>query len=726
MTISTAPHSVGIDLPSPDAVERVIGTIRYTVDHSVEGMAYGRLVRSPFPHALIDAINTTAASAMRAVIAVITGADVADAVSNPYFGMARRDQPPLAIGKVRYVGDPVVLVLAHSDAEARAAAAMVEVDYTELPYVVDPEEAMEPGAPLLHEDWPQNHCGEWRLERGDADAAFASAAHVIESVYDSPPASALPFEPFVAIARWDADTLEIWSATQWPSAVQKELARYFDLEPSQIRVRVLPLGGGFGAKGQVKIEPLVAVASRIAGVPVKIEFDRDEVFLTTCKHPARVRIRTGVDADGNFVARDIDLVYTAGAYAGLSPSAVGQGMLRSPGPYRIPNVRLRSRGVYTNTVPSGSFRGAMTNQPAFAYESHIDEIAARLDVDPLRLRIRNLLRDGDAYPSGQVMHDVHFIELIENVADQLGWGTEEPAPGPDRTRGKGLGVILKTTPPGSRTEVRIELTASGTVIVHSSSVDMGQGLRGTLAQIAADQVGVPMSRVEVTDPDTVTTGFDSMTAGSRTTFVNELAIKEAVTDLKRQLDQLGGDISSFPELMEGAGLGSISAEGVYQSPHSQAMENPMAVSGEVSVHWHQGAVAVEVEVDLETGKVTVLRCHGAAWAGRVINPLRAAQQSEGSIIYGIGPALFEEMLVVDGQVTNPNMSDYIVDVPIQLTSSSLGSLDPEAEIHGVGEMTIPAVAPAIANAVAAATGVRIRQLPLTAERVLRGIEGVDE
>jgi len=751
--VTVAQRSIGVDYPTPDARERVVGTLRYTVDHSVEGMAYGRLVRSPYPHALIDSIDTRAAAAMDGVMAVIAGADLveSDLVPHPYFGLARRDQPPLAIGKVRYAGDPVVLVVADTDSRARAAAAMVGVDYTELPYTVDPEEAAAPGAPVIHEEWPENQCGDWALHQGDVDAAMAGATHIFEGEYVSPPANALPFEPFVAVASWGESGLEIWTATQWPSAVQRELAHMFELGIDEVRVRVLPLGGGFGAKGQVKIEPLVAAASRLTGVPVRVEFDRDEVFLTTCKHPARVRIKTGVDADGNFIARDIDLVYNAGAYAGLSPSGVAQGMLRSPGPYRIPNVRLRSRGYYTNTVPSGSFRGAMTNQPAFAYESHTDEIAGELGIDPLALRLQNALRDGDVYAGGQLMHDVHFVDLLEEVAVAIDWAEPSPPAAPGKARGKGLGVILKTAAPGTRTEARVELNSDGTIHVHTSAVDMGQGLQGTLAQMVAHHIGAPYEMVTVSDPDTAVTGFDSMTAGSRTTFASGVAIHSAIETLRRKLaglaaHQLGvgyedirhvaggavsgtGPVLSFADILAGAGLDSLSGEGTYQSPRSPALDHPGEVRGEVSVHWHQGAVAVEVEVDRETGRIEIVRCHGAAWAGRVINPTRARQQSEGSIIFGIGPALYEEMLVIDGQVANPNMSDYmipsIVDIPMELTSTSLESDDEEAEIHGVGEMTIPAVAPAIANAVAAAVGVRVRRLPLTAERVLRAIEGHD-
>jgi CO/xanthine dehydrogenase Mo-binding subunit len=722
----------------PDAVERVVGTLKYTVDHVVEGMVHARVVRSPYPHARIIDVDVSGALAHDGVLGVITGADVERAVEvpNPYFGLTRRDQAPLAIGKVRYVGDPVALVVADTPQNARAGAESVLVDYDELSYVVDPQEALSDGAPVLHEEWPGNECGEWRLDRGDVDQAMSQAAHVFEATYTSPMANAVPFEPHVAIAAWDGDFLEVWTATQWPSSVRGELAHMFDTDLEKVQVRVFPLGGGYGAKSQLKIEPVVAVAAMMVGRPVRLELERDEVFLTTGKHPAHMHIRTGVDTEGRFVAREIDLLYNGGAYAVMTPKAVAQGLLRSIGPYRFPNIRIRSRGVYTNTVPSGSFRGAMTNQAAFAYESHADEIAEGVGIDPLELRTRNLLEEGDVFASGQVMHDIHFRGLLEDVAGVIGWG-EESVPPPGKAIGKGLAVIVKTTPPGTRSEARVEIRADGEVWVRTNSVDMGQGVLGTLAQLTAHHLGVDVGKVRVQNPDSST--FDSMTAGSRTTFVADHAIGEACESIRRQAAEIMADqgdgrvpdtTPDYGEIMRETGITALVGEGVYQSTPSDALSDPLDIKGEVADHWHQGAVAVEVAVDVETGKVEILRCHGAAWAGRVVNPVRASQQSEGSIIFGLGPALFEEIILADGQVSNPNLSDYmipsIVDVPIDLTSSSLESPDPDAPIHGVGEMTIPAVAPAIANAIARATGARVRQMPMTAERVLRAILDVPE
>jgi len=747
--------AVGVDHPMQDAVDRVVGSIRFTIDHEVGGMAHARVIRSPFPHARLTGIDVKGALALPGVLAVLTGEDIVgdERIPNPCFGVARRDQWPLAVGKVRYAGDPVALVVADTERHADAAAIAVRVDYDELPYVVDAAEAAREGAPVIHEEWPRNECGSWALHHGDVEEGFAQADRIVESVYTSPSANPVPLEPHVAVAQWNDQLLQVWSSTQWPSIVRRELAHMFGLAEHLVEVRTYPLGGGFGAKGQVKIEPLVASAARIVGVPVRLELDRDEVFLTVAKHPATIRVKSGVKRDGTFVARDMELVYAAGAYAVTSPSGTGNALVRAPGPYRIPNIRITSQAYYTNTVPGGSFRGAFTNQVAFAYESHVDEIASELGMDPMMLRMKNLLRDGDTYATGEAMHDVHFEELVVNVAEGIGWDEAQPPMAPGRLRAKGLAVILKSTPTPSRSEARVEIGGDGHVTVYSSAVDMGQGASSTLAQLAAEFLGVRYADVRVVDPDTSTTPFDTMTAGSRTTFSSGSAIRQACAALIEAIGELGADQlglspaelahdeghvvaamdgshrRSYGEVIVAAGLSSLSREGVFQSESGGAFKDPLDVKGMASIHWHQGAAAVEIEVDIETGRVIVLRCHGASWAGRIVNPTRVRQQNEGNIIFGIGPALFEQLEMESGQVINPNMSDYmipsILDVPEHMTSTALVSSEADAELHGVGEMTIPAVAPAIANAVFRATGVRIRDLPLTAERVLRGLRSVE-
>lgn len=727
----------GQDLRMRDAVERVVGTLPLVLDRTVPDMTHGRAVRSQFPHAVLRGIDTSAAEAAPGVIAVITGADLqADEGIDPWFGVRRADQPALAIGKVRHVGEPVAVVVAETAREAAEAALLVAVDYDPLDHVVDEVEAMGPDAPTIHDAWPDNECGRWQLRRGDLTAGWEAADRVYEATYRTPPGSHVPMEPHVCLARWEDGALHVWSAAQAPHAVHRALATMFGLDHDDVRVEVLNLGGAYGAKGQVKIEPMVACAARFAGRPVRMELDRDEVFYTIGRHAATVTMRTGVTPDGAIVAQEVEAVYNAGAYAVTSPGASGQALIRAPGPYRLPNIHVTSTARYTNTVPTGPFRGAMTAQVCFAYESQMDDIAADLGIDPVELRRRNLLRDGDEHATGETMHDVHFVDLVDDAAHAIGWDRPTgPTTATHVVRGKGLGVMMKSTVTPSRSEVRLELHADDTLRLLSSSVEMGQGANATLVQVAADALGLSPDVIDVPFPDTSITPFDTTTSSSRTTFSMGAAIADAAANLRAELARLAdADVTvvrdgqvegrSYGRVLKEAGRDRLVVEGVFQSEGGLRAMDPSDVHGKATVHWHQGATAAEVEVDLETGRVTVVACHGACWAGRVINPFRVRQQNQGCLVFGLGPALFEEVRYSDGQFTNPNLSDYmipsILDVP-PLTTSALEAAGDDTEVHGVGEMALPGVAPAIANAIFHATGVRIRTLPFTAERVLRAL-----
>lgn len=743
---------IGTDLRMRDAEARVVGTVEFVLDHRVEGMAHVKAVRCPLPHARILGYQVEDALSMPGVIAVLTGEDLArDGGVDPYFGTPRPDQPVLAIGKARYAGDPVALVIAETAAQAADAAPFVDVDYEELPYLVDAVEAARPGAPVVHDEWPDNNCGSWKLRHGNCERAMQEADRVFSGTYYSPPASHVPMEPFVCVAQWNGDEVEVWTSAQAPHAVRQGLEKVFKLPEDGARVRTLNLGGGYGAKGQVKIEPMAAYAARAVGRPVRMELSRDEVFQTIGKHAATVELTTGVMRDGRIVARRVAVNYNAGAYAVTSVGASGQGLTRANGPYTIPNVSIDSVATYTNTVPNGPFRGAMTSQLAFAYESQIDDIAAALGVDPVELRRLNLLRDGDVYPTGEALHDLHYDEMLDDLVAAIGWGEpSEPAP-EGRVRAKGLAIMLKNTLTPSRSEARLQLCDDGRVLIHSSSVEMGQGANATIVQLVADYLGVSPDVLVMGFPDTRFTPFDTTTSSSRTTFSMGQAVEKAAADLREKISVLaarqwgvdaeavrveGGEVSrsdepgtrvSWGQLLQQSGEPDLNGHGVFQSDFGLfLMEDPHDVKGPVSVHWHQGGAAAEVEVDVETGHVEVLRMHVNCFAGRVVNPLRVRQQNQGCAIMGLGPTLFEELHYQDGTVSNPNLSDYmipsIVDVPATITSSALESSEPHAELHGVGEMALPAVAPAVSNALFAATGVRLSDLPLTPERVLRALE----
>ena len=731
---------------APDAVARVTGTLPLVQGMSVPNMAHAKVVRSPYPHATVTRVDADEARSMPGVLGVWSGADLdAHPAMDPFFGGMRRDQPILAV-RPRYAGDAVAVVVAETEAQAAAAALAVDIDYDELPYVVDAVAAARPGAPAVHDEGPDNDCGTTRLRHGDIEQGWRESDVIYTDVYTSPPASHVPMEPHVAIAQFDDEDLVVWSSAQSPFLVRNALADIFHMDKERVSVRVLNVGGGYGGKNQVKIEPIVAAAAFLAGRPVRLELTRTEVFQTVGKHAAHVEISTGVKRDGTIVARSVKIHWNAGAYAVTSPGAAGQGLVRAPGPYRIPHVAVDSTARYTNTVPTGPFRGAMTSQLCWAYESQLDDIARDLGIDPVELRRRNVLVDGDEFATGEVMHDMHVQDLLDATAEAIGWNEPLPPPTPTRVRGRGLAVMLKSTVTPSRSESRLIVRADGTVVAHAGSVEMGQGARPTMMQLAAEAVGVPVECVQLPYPDTQVVPFDTMTASSRSTYSMGRAITAAADDLRAKLSdiasaQLGvatdrlthadgavhrdGELAcSYADLLRGANLEEVAGEGVYQSVGGPGSLDENG-QGLATAHWHQGAAAAEVEVDLETGHVTVVAAHGACYAGHVVDEVRVRQQNEGCVVFGLGPTLFEELVYDDGQIVNPNLSDYmipsIVDVPARLTTTAVESANPAAELHGVGEMAVPPVAPAVANAVFAATGVRVRDLPLSPERVLRAL-----
>lgn len=734
-----------IHSPRDDARRRVAATMPFAVDRRVEGAFHAAVVRSLVPHGRILGLDTEEALASPGVRCIVRAEDL---LAHPRFasltyGESRFDQPVLAHERLRYVGEPVAVVVAETREQARAAARTVFIEDEELPHVTDHVEAAGPDAPRIHDEYEGNRCGDWRLLHGDPAVGWAEAEHVFEHVYDSPPASHVPLEPHVATARWDGGVLEVWTGTQSPYNVRRRLQHVFGLDEDGVRVRGDNLGGGFGSKTDARIEPMVAATALIAGVPVRLELDREEVFKTLAKHGARVRIRTGVRADGTFVAREIDVAYNAGAYANTTPRASRTGLLRSPGPYRIAHIDARATGHYTNTVPTGPFRGAMTGQVCWAHESTLDEIARELGMHPLDLRRKNVLREGDTYATGETMHGMHFVELLDALERAMG---ECGAPsGPGRARGIGYALVIKSTRTPSRSEARVVIEPAGRVTLFTSSVDMGQGAQVALGMELASGLGITLSDVDVTSADTAFTPFDTTTSSSRTTFCMGNAVRDAAALLRSRLCEAAARAAdadpSEAEFVAGAVVvrgratpvldvirsldGPIEALGVYTTPEGMGELDPETSQGIASVHWHQGGVAVEVEVDTETGVVTIVRARGASYAGRVIDAMKVRQQSEGGMIFGLGQAMFEELVFDEGQLVNPNLSDYMIpsllDVPEDIGAITLEDHATDGEAHGVGENTVPPMAPAIANAIQDAVGVRIRSLPITAERVLRAI-----
>lgn len=738
--------AIGEALPMLDSWERVTGKVPYMVNLRLPGMLHAKVLRSPLPHAQITRIDTSTAAGMPGVIAVLTSADF-DEPGAPelFYGFGRRDQPVVAKGKVRYVGEPVALIAAETQEQADAALYAIEIGYEELPAVYDPVEAMQPGAPQLHENTPENRMVHSKLRHGDVEAGFAQADFVIQETYTSPLAQQTSLEPHITIAQYDDGRLTLWSGTQAPYAVRNNLADLFHLERERVRVIVPPLGGAYGGKGHLRIEPMVAaLAWKVAGRPVRLALERAEEFVTVTKHAAVIVIKTGVKQDGTFTGRQVTTWWGGGAYADASPGLVPAGMVRSVGPYRIPNVKIDSYGIYTNLPPAAAYRGAMSSQSTWAYESHMDTIARRLGRDPLDLRRQNLLVSGDHFATGEEMSDVHFVECLEASARGLGWDQPLDRGSGVIRRGRGCAVMMKSTIATSRSEARLEIDAQGRVTLYTSTVEMGQGAHTALAQIAADSVGMPVDAIRVVGPDTAITPFDPTTSASRATNMMGTAILNSSAALKRKLIEAAaplleeppdsltaadgavfvtlnpGERLTYMDILRRSAIDKLDATGEFSTKGGL---DPDTGQGIATPHWHQGAGACEVEVDIETGKVRVTRYAAASFAGKVINPTLANLQNDGNVIFGMGPALFEEMVIDSGQIVNPNLSDYMIpsflDVPTELSSVLVES--EHGEFHGIGEMTLPPVAPAIANAIFDAVGVRITSLPITSEKVLRAL-----
>jgi CO/xanthine dehydrogenase Mo-binding subunit len=678
---------------------RVTGATRYASDVERPGMLHAAFVRSPYAHARAISID---ASAVPDECVVLLGEDVADL--EPY-GCQVKDQRVLA-DPARHVGDVVAAVAAPTPAAAAAAAALIEVDYEELVALFDPVEAMAPEAPLVHEAAARsadeavsigvrpipgsNACHRFRIRHGDVTRGFADADVIVEETFRTASAAHAPMEPHAALAEWDGSRLRLWTATQTPFNTRADLAGMLSIPEESIRVIAPPMGGSFGAKTFVRLEALVACLARKANRPVKAVLDRSEEFLTLNRHPAVVRVRVGARRDGALTAKEVDCWADTGAYADCGPGVATKMGYAGVGPYRIPHVRVDSLAVYTNLPPNGAFRGYGAMQSVWASERTMDILAGELEMSPLELRRVNVLRDGDRFATGEVMHDVHFEECLQAAAAAVDYEADP--------RGKGLCVLLKGMQTPSRAAIAIERTPVGYVI-RSASCEMGQGLRRSLQLLGAQMLGCEPGQVVIPDPDTDTSPFDTRTTSSRSTYMMGRALHEAVRDLRGN----GGE-RGFGEIRNEGGLDPDTGQGI------------------ASTHWHQGAAAASVTVDEETGQIAIERLHAATYAGRVVNRPGAELQNEGSMLMGLGTALFEGIDFADGQVTNANLSDYNVpaaaDVPV-LTHELLEREG--AEVHGLGETALPPVPAAIGNALAS-LGLHVTELPMSPERVLEAIE----
>ena len=746
-----------------DANLRVRGRVPYAIDVVVPGMLHAKLLRSPYAHARIVSVDATRARALAGVHAVLTGPDLAARTDIfPYFGPIFRDQGVLATDKVRFVGDHVAAVAAIDVDIAQAALDLIEVEYEELPAVFDVDEALEPGAPIVHDEprrlgqtfadiivsaeADSNVCNHFKLRKGDVERGFAEADHVFEDVFTSPPVQHVPMETHNCVASIEAGIIKATTATQTPFAVRGSLAEIFKVSQAKVRITTPTLGGGYGAKTYTKVEPIAALLAQATGRPVKIHLTREEEFVTVTKHGVKIRMKTGVMNDGRIVARKSTCRFNTGSYADIGPRLIKNGGYATGGPHYIPNVWVDSYAVYTNLPPAGAFRGYGVSQAAWAYETQMDMIASKLGWDPLEFRMKNLLEDGQSVMTGEDMFDAHFKELLQTATDAIGWDpAEEPQRNGTKVRAKGFACIIKGTVTPSTSTAGAKLNEDGSLQILSSAVEMGQGAETALSVLAAEGLDLELGEVSISRPDTDVTPYDQGTSSSRNTYSMGTAVGMAVADIRRQLleiaanelevgvddlELVAGRVQAkgapaksiaYGDLVRASRSGNLLANAVYAAKGGLDPETGQGIG---SVHWHQAAAAVEVEVDLATGRIDLLKYHAGVYAGRIVNPVQAELQTEGNIAFGLGQALFEELVFDGGQLQNGNLGDYMIasieDMPREISMNVLEHLGAN-DIHGIGETSLPPAMPAIGNAVFRATGVRITDLPITPEKVLRGL-----
>jgi CO/xanthine dehydrogenase Mo-binding subunit len=751
----------GTAAPRVDGVEKVTGKAVYTCDIQLPGMAYAKILRSPVAHARLIKVDASKARELPGVITTLTRDDLKNL--NYKYGATYKDQSIVAVDKVRYVGDPVAAVLAEDPAMAEEALELIDVEYDELPSVTNIEEAIGPGAAQVHEGdvaraelrgstygAPErfngtNVCYYLTFGREDVEQGFARADFIFEDTFRFQKVQHYSLEAHNNIAHYDGEKLTVWASCQDPFTLRDHLSGIFGLPLSRIRVIVPYVGGGYGGKLYVKAEPIAATLSWMTRRPVRLLLSVNESFKTVTRHPARVTVKTGVTKDGRLIARDCQVYMDTGAYADAGPRVTQKAAYRSLGPYNIPYAKVEAYGVYTNVVPAGAFRGFGALQVTWAYESQMDMIADRLGLDPLDFRLKNLLKKGDVYTSGDTPVDCDLKEGLLKVADAIKLEEKSQAP----NRAKGISCCIKDA--GGTYKVAgatVKMSSDGSVVLLTGTVEMGQGPRTALSQVVAEELSLPLSQIAVAQLDTDVTPYDISTSASSSMVVMGTAVHRAAQDAKKQLFQCAakvlkektGDLQLkhgkiFGKRAEGvpyskviidffgSKAGEIIGKGLYKDKRSTK-----AVLGSTTTFWEVGWGGVEIEVDPETGVIRLLNYVSACDAGKAINPDQCIGQDEGAVMFGIGHTLMEEMVYEDGQLLNGNLVDYRVptfrDLPDRLETILIenGNGPGPFGSKGIGEGGLLPVASAVANAVSRAVGVRIYDLPLSPPKLWRALQ----
>ena len=749
--------SVGQPAGHVEGPSKVTGQARYTADIRLPGLLYGKCLRSPFPHARIVSIDTAQAKALAGVHAVITGAELPDRRIGRFF----LDKPVLARDVVRFVGEKVVAVAAESMDIAEEALTRIAVEYDALPAVFDPVEAMQADAPRVHTDTSSYthppvpdfvHPGDDRLypdipnvvsqvfyTHGDVEAGFAQATREFTHTFTIPPVHQGYIEPHASVVRIEPDgKVNLWISNKTPFVARSQFAAALDVTEERVCVNTAPIGGDFGGKGSLMDSVVCYHLAAVAGRPVKMVMTYTEELLAgNPRHPAVVTLRTGVDANGRIVARKAKLVFSCGAYSAFTPLHTVHGSVHAAGPYRMPNVEIEVFRVYTNTVPAGHMRAPGAPQIVFGVESHMDLIAQELGLDPLEFRLRNTLVEGDTAPLGEKWKKIRCKETLEAAAKEAGWDTEKAA-----NVGRGIGMYDREPGAFGPSSATLSIAANATLTLMTGAADTGTGSYTVLQQVVAEELQVPLESVRVVQGSTDSAPWEVGAGGSRLTHMAGQATLAAVRELKAGLTAFAArHMESPPEQVAYEAGAFVNTNGqrlalpammtALADPSTQLRTGredlPLRYTGEyvaedpVEVTSFCAQIA-EVAVDPATGQVTLKKLTTAHDVGTILNPLTHQGQIEGGAIQGVGHALTEHLIVQDGAVTNVHLGDYklptSMDIPelkTVLVESGVGPAPYAGK--AIGEHSNVAVPAAVANAVFDAVGVRLMDLPVTAEKV---------
>jgi len=737
--IGGSPNRVG-------GIGRVTGSQQYVADIRLQDALEVKLVTLDCARARIISIDTSAAEEVPGVRLVMTAADLPQPV--PRFGPQFSDRPIIAVGETKYHGEPVAAVAAETKDAAEEAARLVKVEYEELPAIFSVAAALDPAAVLVQDPAlrPNDPLAGTNVLRehhfGWADVEATRADLVVEHAYTFPIVTHFAIEPHAFMAAPDGDGIAVWSSIQHPNWLQKILSQILGLPLAKVRVYAPDPGGGFGGKQHTKLEPLVAFMALRTGRPVRLILTLDETFQAVRRTSAEVRVRTGFMSDGTLAFQDVEANYLIGAYADIADRVVSKGSYPAAGPYRVPAVRIVSRSVLSHTTPATAFRGFGNPQVNWAVESNMDEGARALAIDRLEIRLRNLAHKGEAFIPVDTPADGDWEQTVRRAAELIGWGTPLP-PG----RGRGLALGIKSGPTTGLSYATVRLLADGSVIVYAGTSDMGQGARTVFAQIAATELGAPLDWITVVMGDTAVVPYDQQTSASRSTVLMGNAILRACQSIQAQLRTMAARLHGIDEadiVVEAGvvrlpdrelpiidvlepGLGRLGGELIGNGEMRKEAEPDHPLSGSAAF-FEFNCTAVEAEVDKDTGDVVLVRHVTVSDVGKALNPLQVTMQDEGAAIQGLGHTLMEHYIFDDkGRIRNLGAIDYRIptsmDLPLEMQSAIVENADGPGPYgsKGMSEGALLCVAPAVAAAVRDATGVAIRDLPLTPERVWRAL-----